>query len=141
MRGSRFVVEGRVHLGPGVTVVVAEGAELRIGRGSFVTADSRIYCTRSIAVGEGCAISWDVQFLDNDFHQLLVPGRPRENHGPIRVGNHVWIGARVTVLKGVTIGDGAVVAAGAIVAADVPSRALVAGTPARVIRYPVEWAL
>jgi acetyltransferase-like isoleucine patch superfamily enzyme len=141
MQGSRFVVEGRVHLGPGVTVVVASGAELRIGAGSFITADTRVYCTRSITIGEGCAIAWGVQFLDHDFHQLIVPGRPREACAPIRVGNHVWIGSNVTILKGVTIGDGAVIAAGAVVTKDVPEAALVGGNPARVIRWPVEWAL
>lgn len=53
---------------------------------------------------------------------------------PIVVGNGVWIGASSTVLGGVTIGDGAMVAAGSLVNKNVPSNALVAGVPARVIR-------
>jgi acetyltransferase-like isoleucine patch superfamily enzyme len=57
----------------------------------------------------------------------------------VTVGDKVWIGARVTVLKGVTIGDGAVVAAGALVTDDVPPRALVGGVPARVLRENVTW--
>ena len=51
------------------------------------------------------------------------------------VGNDVWIGCNVVVLPGVTIGDGAVVAAGSIVTKDVPPYAIVAGSPARVLRY------
>jgi acetyltransferase-like isoleucine patch superfamily enzyme len=57
----------------------------------------------------------------------------------VRIGDHVWIGARAAVLKGVTIGDGAIVAAGAMVTHDVPARALVAGVPARLVREGVEW--
>lgn len=51
------------------------------------------------------------------------------------VGNDVWIGCNVVILPGVTIGDGAIVAAGSIVTKDVPPYAIVAGTPARVLRY------
>jgi len=55
--------------------------------------------------------------------------------GDISVGSDVWIGYGAMVLSGVTIGDGAVVAARSVVSADVPPFAIVAGTPARVLRY------
>ncbi|MFA5121362.1 CatB-related O-acetyltransferase [Zavarzinia sp.] len=53
------------------------------------------------------------------------------------IGNDVWIGANVTLLPGVTVGHGAVVAAGAVVTKDVPPYAIVAGVPARLLRYRV----
>lgn len=55
--------------------------------------------------------------------------------GPIRIGNDVWVGDGSLVLSGVSIGDGAIVAAGAVVTRDVPPFAIVAGNPARVVRY------
>lgn len=53
----------------------------------------------------------------------------------IVIGNDVWIGAKVIVMGGVTIGDGAVIGAGSIVTKDVPPYAIVAGVPAKIIRY------
>lgn len=54
---------------------------------------------------------------------------------PVSVGNDVWIGERALVMGGVEIGDGAVVGAGAIVTKNIPAYAVVAGVPARLIRY------
>jgi acetyltransferase-like isoleucine patch superfamily enzyme len=54
---------------------------------------------------------------------------------PIVIEDDVFIGARVIVTKGVLIGRGAVVGAGAVVTKDVPPFSVVAGNPAKVIRY------
>jgi acetyltransferase-like isoleucine patch superfamily enzyme len=51
------------------------------------------------------------------------------------IGNDVWIGARVIVLDGIKVGDGAIIAAGAVVTRDVPAYSIVAGVPAKIIRY------
>lgn len=53
----------------------------------------------------------------------------------ISIGNDVWIGHSVIVMQGVTIGNGAVVGAGAVVTRAVPDYGIVAGNPARLIRY------
>ena len=58
--------------------------------------------------------------------------------GQILIGNDVWIGDNVTILGGNIIGDGAVVATGSIVTKDVPPYAIVAGNPARIIKYRFE---
>lgn len=51
------------------------------------------------------------------------------------VGNDVWIGERAMILGGRCIGNGAVIGAGAVVTKDVPAYSIVAGVPAKVIRY------
>lgn len=58
-------------------------------------------------------------------------------HTPVSVniGNDVWIGYRAMIPVNVSVGDGAVIAAGAVVTKDVPPYAIVAGVPAKVIKY------
>jgi acetyltransferase-like isoleucine patch superfamily enzyme len=60
---------------------------------------------------------------------------------PPVIGNDVWIGARVTIGRGVRIGDGAVIAAGAVVTQGVQPYEIVAGVPARHVRFRFDAAL
>lgn len=56
---------------------------------------------------------------------------------PARVCKHASIGGGAVIICGVTIGEGAIVSAGAVVTKDVPSKAVVAGNPAHVLRTPM----
>lgn len=58
-----------------------------------------------------------------------------ETGDTIEIGNDCWIGERTFLVSGIRIGDGAVVYAGAVVTKDVPPYAIVAGVPARIIKY------
>jgi acetyltransferase-like isoleucine patch superfamily enzyme len=120
-------------------VFVHDGGHLEIGTRSFINDCSTVTCFEHIKIGSGCAISWNANILDTNAHELTVEGIPRPRSQGVTIGDHVWIGTGATVLAGVTIGDGAVVAAGSVVTSEVPSKALVAGNPARVIREDASW--
>lgn len=73
--------------------------------------------------------------LYDDVDLKSVPYDYRYKNKKVVIGNFCWIGARTTILPGVTIGDGAVIGAGSVVAHDVPKRAVVAGNPAKILKY------
>ncbi|MCD2185834.1 acyltransferase [Actinomycetospora soli] len=133
-------LSGNVQVGVGAAWTVGEGARLVIGARTYFSPNTRIVAMNGITVGTDCAISWDVQLLDEDFHEVIVDGDVRATGAPISIGNHVWIGSRATVLKGSVIPDDTSVASGAVVAGVFTEPGTVlAGCPAKVVRRNVVW--
>jgi maltose O-acetyltransferase len=111
-------------------------AEVSIGRDTWFNNNTVICAMKSIRIGNACRIGDSVAIYDADFHELSPATRNR-SVGPIEpvtIGNNVWIGSRVMILKGVTIGDNSVIGAMSLVTKDVPPNSLAAGVPAKVIR-------
>jgi maltose O-acetyltransferase len=72
-------------------------------------------------------------------HRISDHSRPMIDQGygpikPVRIGDDVWIGARVVMLPGVTIGSGSVIGAASVVNRDIPDNVVAAGNPCVVIR-------
>lgn len=109
---------------------------IMIGNNTYFNRRTEIHCMEKVVIGDNCAISWDVNILDTDYHHI---DDNEKISLPIHIGNHVWVGCKSTILKGVTIGDGAVIAAGALVNKNVPPKCLVGGVPARILKYDVNW--
>lgn len=132
---STLTINGKFYFYTGTKIVVRPNAILKIGNGGFINVDSKIYCKKSISIGDNVFIGEEVIIRDTDEHQI----DNKENTQAITIGNNVWIGMRSIILKGVHIGDGAIIAAGSVVTKDVPSGSLVGGNPAKVIRENVTW--
>jgi acetyltransferase-like isoleucine patch superfamily enzyme len=138
---SELRLKNHSQIGNGCHIILGKEAKLSIGENSFVSVNSRITCIDEVTIGDNTAISWNVQILDTDFHNLVVNGERKKETKPVKIGNKVWIGTNATILKGVTIGDGAIIAAGAVVTKDVPEGCLVGGNPAKIIKENVEWVI
>jgi acetyltransferase-like isoleucine patch superfamily enzyme len=89
-----------------------------------------------IVIGRDGLFGAHVEIFDSNFHDL----DPRRRHGgtprmaPVEIGENVFVGMGVKVLKGVTIGADSVIGAGAVVTSSIPSGVVATGNPARVIR-------
>lgn len=101
-----------------------------------------------LQIGNCVSLAEDVKFILGGNHSItgystfpfsakagLEPSIDAQYKGAIIVNDDVWIGVGAIILSGVTIGRGAVIAAGSIVTRDVPSYAIVAGSPAKFIKY------
>lgn len=133
---GRIVIGDRVRFrGTHVPIELGAlpGSSLRIGDGTFVNSGVSICAQEEVCIGARCAIGNYSLIMDTDFHDVDDHTKPGKC-APVLIEDDVWIGARVTILKGVRIGRGAVVAAGAVVTRDVPPATLAGGIPARVIR-------
>jgi len=109
-------------------------ATLTIGEGTFINYGCNIGATERIEIGRNCDIGQLTIIMDSDWHET-GDHRSSSPSGPVIIEDDVWIGARVTILKGTHIGRGAVVGAHAVVRGDVPPRSVVGGVPARLIKY------
>lgn len=148
LRG-KCVINSQIHktakINSGATIV-----DSTIGRYTYTCYDDEIV---NCEIGQFCSISDDVIIGGAEHPMDWVSTSPVfqdvKHSGPKKrfsrhhfngiartyIGNDVWIGKRVIVKAGVKIGDGAVIGAGAVVTKDVPPYAVVAGVPAKVLKY------
>ena len=107
--------------------------EPEIGAGTWIGAFTVIDGSGGLTIGEGCDISSGAQIYTHSSVRRCVSGRAfREvERAPVRIGDHVFVGAGAVITMGLSIGDHSVVAAGAVVTGDVPPFTVVAGVPAR----------
>lgn len=110
------------------------GGRLEIGEGTGVDYGTTFLSQHAITVGRNCLIAAYCRIMDSDFHQIGDKSWSFSGE-PVKIGDRVWLGPNVTVLKGVTIGDDAIITANSLVTRDVPPRTIATGVPARVIRH------
>lgn len=118
----RFPQLGRVVIGDGVVLgtgtVVARGALMDTVLGDDVKTDNLVHIAHNCEVGPRTMLA-----------------ACAEVSGSVRIGSDVWIGPNASLMNGIRIGNEALVGLGAVVTKDVPESAIVAGNPARVLRY------
>lgn len=132
---------GDFSLGAGCVLdrdaTIESGGALHIGARTIFGHHCTLAAKESLHIGDDCLIAEMVSIRDHDhcFEAFEIPIRDQgASCAPVRIGNNVWLAARVIVTKGVSIGDGAIVGAGAVVTKDIPAGAIAVGVPARVVK-------
>jgi len=111
--------------------------KIYIGTHTYINRNCFLDATLSLNIGSQCGIGPNCYITDHD-HGLDLAFSPLQQPmvaKPTKIGDRVWIGANVTILKGVTIGNDAVIGAGSVVTKDIPEKAIAVGNPAKVIKY------
>jgi acetyltransferase-like isoleucine patch superfamily enzyme len=125
--GKGFHLGGVVSIGPGFR----SGDYVYIG--PYCQLAPRVYIGNYSSLSAYVAVVGSDHIYDRPGLPIVFSGRPPSSITSI--GHDVLIGHGAILLRGITIGNGAIVGAGAVVTKDVPPYAVVAGVPARVLRY------
>ena len=123
------VIREKVEIGEGAVIMM--GAVINIGAviGKGTMIDMGTILGGRATVGDYCHIGAGTVLAG-----VVEPASAT----PVVVEDNVLIGANAVVIEGIHIGRGAVVAAGAVVIEDVPENAVVAGSPARIVKMKDE---
>lgn len=126
------VIFENAHLGEGCNICAHTLVESDVIIGNNVTVKSGVY------IWDGTRIEDNVFLGPNA--TLTNDPMPRSKQYPERFSGITLkrgcsIGANATILPGITIGENSMVGAGAVVTKDVPANTVVAGNPAKIIRY------
>lgn len=142
-RGFRLVMgrDAAVSIGPRCSfdrfTTLEVAGSLSIGSDTVIGHDVTIATRSRVSIGCDCLIAELVSIRDHDHgtrdEQVPMRSQP-ERVAAVNIESDVWLGSKVTVLRGVTIGSGTVVGANSVVTKSLPSGVVAAGVPARVIR-------
>jgi acetyltransferase-like isoleucine patch superfamily enzyme len=156
-QNTRVTIGERCLLG---IVIMLETPDAKVSIGDRVyMGNSTIISKSAVSFGNDILVAWGVTFYDHDSHSLDSEDRDKDieqtyldfinekgnylknknwsvvHSKPIKICDHAWIGAEAMILKGVTVGEGAIIGAKSVVTKDVPPYSIVAGNPAKVVRY------
>ena len=134
---GQIVIGDRASIGRFSTITAKSGAVI-LNQGVNIGSYARIATQSKVEIGESTLVA-AYAYIGAGNHQsgdddIPLIAREMDIKGGVTIGKHCWIGAGAMILDGVTIGDGAIVGAQSLVNKDVPAGAVVAGTPARVLR-------
>ncbi len=124
------------HVYKGTRIISPQNIEV----GDDVWFNERCYIVGGgkIKIGSNVMLARNVSLITSNhgYSSKEIPMLKQEIvSAPIEIGDDVWLGVNVVVLKGIKIGKGAIVGAGSVVTKDVPEFAIVGGAPAKLIRF------
>jgi acetyltransferase-like isoleucine patch superfamily enzyme len=136
---GKLNLKGKYSIGRGCRLDIGESAIVSIGSGGYINCNTTLIIMHKLEIGDNCVISWNCQFLDEDFHEIQYSEK-KKSENSIVIGNNVWIGCGVKIYKGSVIPDGCIVASDTIIKGVFEiENSLIAGSPAKVIKEKVKW--
>jgi acetyltransferase-like isoleucine patch superfamily enzyme/coenzyme F420-reducing hydrogenase beta subunit/polysaccharide pyruvyl transferase WcaK-like protein len=108
----------------------------------FINAGATFAVKGNSVIGNDFLCGRHFVFQDSDFHQIIdlkTDTCINASKRGITIGEHVWCGEGVTILKDVTVGGHSVIGSKAVVTKDVPANVVVVGCPAKVVKENMDW--
>lgn len=138
---NNVVIEDTARLLGGAKLILDGNGIVHIGKNAGIREVKFLAKGAEIKVGELCMFSNNILIRTHDSHNVIDNNTKGVLNPPQNVilGDHVWVGQNVTVLKGVTIGSNSILALGAIVTKSCPANCIMAGVPAKIVKSGVSW--
>lgn len=113
---GKLEFNGKATIGCGSSIHLSKSGHMVLGDRFRVTGNAAFLCENEMIFGYHVGIAWNTFFMDSDRHDIIDEnGKKLNMPAPIKVGDYIWIGFNVTLLKGAVIPDASIVAAGSII--------------------------
>lgn len=130
-RGGRISM-GSYNQNRGGLWLVSDGGKITIGNHCFFNTGCCLTSMESLTIGDRCKFGNNLVIVDQDHnYKRHTEADPEFVTAPVSIGNDVWAGANVTILRGTTIGDHCVIGAGCVIKGDVPAGTVMTGPKAQ----------
>ena len=104
--------------------------------------ECHLVAANAIEIGTDCAISWDTQIMDTDFHKIYSEDELINKDKKVCIENHAWIASHVTVNKGAIIPDDCVIASHSLINSKIYEKGiLIAGVPGKCLKTSINWEM
>jgi len=124
---ASFFIGRNVTVNQSNFITVKPNAKMIIGDNTYITR-STISCLGEIEIGENCILGEGMKIFDHNHQYTKDPfsvSKTDFNIGKVKIGDNVWTGANVIILKDVTIGSNVILGAGCVIHKDVPDNAVI----------------
>ena len=140
-KGHRLVIEDDCQIFNLRIKIIGENNEVHIGKSSSFDGGNIISGGKGthVFIGEDCMISEGLDIWSTDTHSIFKDGALMNPPKSIEIGDRVWVGKDVSILKGVTIGDDAVIGMRSLVTKDIKPGTLNVGSPSKEILSDISW--
>lgn len=120
---SSIILSKGIAIRGNLNLLCHHSGEISIGKNTFFNNGCSINCFENVNIGDNCLFGEAVKIYDHN-HRFNNPQQLIKDQGystaPIIIGDNVWVGSNVTILKGVSIGSNAIISAGSIINQSIP---------------------
>lgn len=142
---GELIFKGENIFAHAIQLLVWTNGKLSFGSNSSVGSFSKIVAFRSITIGNNLLASWECQLFDTDFHFIenTETGLIADANGQVVIGENVWLGSRLTILKNTVIPNDCIIATGSVCNKDYtvncPVGSLIGGVPAKLLKQGLRY--
>ncbi len=140
---NKLIIESGVEIINSTINIRGNNCSIKIGQGTYFGGIRivNVGINNTIEIGQNCLFSDFIELWASDTHSIFnSEGELINPERPITIGNNVWVGSHVKILKGVSIGEGAVIGMNTLVTKDVLPKTLCAGNPMRCLKEGINWS-